>query len=693
MSLKPIMALFFMLIITSCFAQLEEKRADKLAGQLESVESFVSLKPDSAIIVLNDIRQEAKAQSDVLSQAKSFSLIGKAYLRKLELDSSKLNYKKAQEFIVKTESSNEFDEQLWEIQKGLADIYTRLYEEDSANHYLNELEQSPLLNLDEQERKANLIYLKCYLNYKMENYEECIQYGLKILELNRDTSNQNLIYELNTKMLLAKTFYDLEDVVSAQKYFEQCLEIETLNRLALRFTNAPKYSYAIFLMENADNDVLDGGDSIQQIHFREKAKQLMIELNASPNLTAYNTALYSNGMAEALFYDKMYDSAIVYHKRAFDYFSKNGFNLYSGVILLNMSLCHFENENLDAALSVGLKGKTIVEEEGNMYYKRFAYEVLYKVYEKQGDAAQALIYFRNHVEIDDSLRREEELLKISDLESKYELGQKEQELVFKDKELQLSEEVSQSKSRMIWAFGVGLFLVLMLSIFLFNSNREKKMINGYLVEKQDIIEENLKEKEALLREVHHRVKNNLQVISGMLQLQADKMDDSRVDQVMQEGQERIKSMAIIHQRFYEGEEIRDISFGEYLQELTEEISLTYGSEQLIQLNIEDNKERFNIDTSIPLGIIVNELISNAYKHAFSVKKQGEITIQLLQKAGGLCSLIIKDNGKGLPKNFNIEETQSMGLKLVRILIKQMHGELEYSNNEGAQFIITFPSNT
>ena len=177
-----------------------------------------------------------------------------------------------------------------------------------------------------------------------------------------------------------------------------------------------------------------------------------------------------------------------------------------------------------------------------------------------------------------------------------------------------------------------------------------------------------------------------------MQLQADKMDDPKVEAIMQEGQERIKSMAMIHQRFYEGEELRDISFGEYLQELTEEISASYGKKQLIQLNIEDSKERFNIDTSIPLGIIVNELISNAYKHAFTIKDKGEIAIQLIKDSAITSKIIVSDNGKGLPEGFDLENTSSMGLKLVRILVRQMRGELSFLNDNGAQFIISFPSN-
>ncbi|MBL4709540.1 MAG: sensor histidine kinase [Flavobacteriales bacterium] len=695
--LRLIIVFFLITTAKTSLGQLKESRTNNFDEQLESLRTVVSLRPDSGITILREIKKEAEAQQDLLSQAKSLTLIAWAYLLMLELDSSIINYKEAEVFVKASQltkeaarNQNEHAELLWDIHKGLLEDYTKLYQEDSANHYLNKLEVSPRLNLGGQEKKAGLIYMKCYLNYKMENYKECIQYGLEILDIKRDTSKQLLIYEVNTKMLLAKTFIDLEDILNAQKYFEQCLKIETLNRIPARFTNSPKYSYAIFLMENADNPIL-GGDSSKQVPIFKKAKQLLIELNVSPNLTAYNRALYSNGMAEALFYDNRYDSAIVYHRKALKFSNEKGYRIFSANVILNISLCFFENNELDSSLYNALKGLEIMEEEKNVYYLRFGYRVLYQIYEKQGKFNEALTYYKRHVEMNDSLSREEELVKISDLESTFELGQREQDLVFKEKELELLEEVSQSKSKTILIFGGGLIAVLLLSIFLFRSNREKKIINGFLVEKQDIIEENLKEKEALLREVHHRVKNNLQVISGMLQLQADKIDDPRVDEVMQEGQERIKSMAIIHQCFYEGEELRDISFGDYLRELTKEISAFYGSKEFIQLHIEDNKERFNIDTSIPLGIIVNELISNAYKHAFTFKEKGEIAVQLLQRTDGLCSLIIKDNGVGLPDKFNIEETQSMGLKLVRILIKQIRGELEYLNNGGAEFIITFPS--
>jgi PAS domain S-box-containing protein len=203
------------------------------------------------------------------------------------------------------------------------------------------------------------------------------------------------------------------------------------------------------------------------------------------------------------------------------------------------------------------------------------------------------------------------------------------------------------------------------------------------------LKESLKEKEVLLKEVHHRVKNNLQVISSILNLQSSYVKDKKTLDILRESQNRIKSMSFIHESLYQTTDFSEINFSEYVVSLSKNLVHSYGIyDDLIDLNMSVGKISLNLDLSIPCGLIINELVSNAIKYAFSDKEKGEINIELFEKNDNV-HLIVQDNGLGLPKEINYKETDSLGLQLVTTLVEQINGKIELDNNKGAKFTITF----
>jgi two-component system, sensor histidine kinase PdtaS len=202
-----------------------------------------------------------------------------------------------------------------------------------------------------------------------------------------------------------------------------------------------------------------------------------------------------------------------------------------------------------------------------------------------------------------------------------------------------------------------------------------------------------KEKEALLKEIHHRVKNNLQIVSSLLNIQSEYITDSKIIDFVHENQGRVKAMALIHQMLYQSDKFTRIDFNDYLTQLTKTLSNIYQSPRCkVDTHIVAEKVAFDIDTSIPLGLIITELMSNAYKHAFNDSKTGTIEIGLQSVAPKGYELTVSDNGKGLPDNINLENNNSMGLKLIRILTEQLDGQLKAQNNNGALFTISFSEN-
>ncbi|MGB0881925.1 MAG: histidine kinase dimerization/phosphoacceptor domain -containing protein, partial [Vicingaceae bacterium] len=203
------------------------------------------------------------------------------------------------------------------------------------------------------------------------------------------------------------------------------------------------------------------------------------------------------------------------------------------------------------------------------------------------------------------------------------------------------------------------------------------------------LKESLSEKEILLKEVHHRVKNNLQVISSILNLQSSYVKDENTLNILKESQNRIKSMSFIHESLYKTDDFSKINFSEYISSLSKNLVHSYGIySNLVELKTKLEEVFLNLDLSIPCGLILNELISNALKYAFTDGKKGIIKIELFEK-NDLINLIVEDNGLGLPNTINYKETDSLGLQLVMTLAEQIDAKVELNNKKGAKYTIIF----
>jgi len=211
---------------------------------------------------------------------------------------------------------------------------------------------------------------------------------------------------------------------------------------------------------------------------------------------------------------------------------------------------------------------------------------------------------------------------------------------------------------------------------------ERKIIENKL-------EKSLEDKELLLKEIHHRVKNNLMIISSLLNLQSRYIKDEESKNIFKESQNRARSMALIHELLYQSTDIKNIDFGDYIRKLSNNLYHTYALDtSLIKLNIDADEILLDIDQSIPLGLIVNELVTNSLKHAFPQGESGEINIKFY-KQGIKNILEVKDNGVGFPEDIDYKNTDSLGLRLVTSLTEQIDGEIEFNNTSGTSFKIIF----
>ena len=249
-----------------------------------------------------------------------------------------------------------------------------------------------------------------------------------------------------------------------------------------------------------------------------------------------------------------------------------------------------------------------------------------------------------------------------------------------------------------WWFRLGILLISLATLFFLFWRRNKQLLATKNVlektvhERTSELNTSLQQKEVLLKEIHHRVKNNLTVISSLLELQSQSLTDQDAKTAFLEGQNRVKSMAMIHQRLYQNENFEAIEFKEFTQQLYHEINAVFNKDKhtVIFKNLMP-EILIDIDTAIPIGLIMNELFTNSFKYAFENTVRREITINLFKsEKKGEMILSYSDNGPGLPEGFDFLKAKSLGIKLIRMLAKQLSGKASYLKNENyANFIITF----
>lgn len=357
--------------------------------------------------------------------------------------------------------------------------------------------------------------------------------------------------------------------------------------------------------------------------------------------------------------------------------------------------------HLRKAKSVANETFDLTEKSGILQLKKKAIEVLYKANEELGDYKEALEYMKNYVDLKDSLLSQEKQKDMLALEAKYETEKKDLKIDILSKDAELSNLVlaktkeSQARQQNIiyslLAAAVGL---LILGLLIFRLYKQKQKNNSKLVEQYSIILSQKEENEILLKEIHHRVKNNLQIISSLLDLQSRGANDENTKMAVNDGQNRVRAMSLIHEMLYQNENMAEIDIKKYVGQLFSQIisiNSDLGSKKIEQqIEIPDNLN-LDIDTAIPLGLILTELLTNSFKYAFEDVQKGFISVELKKEGAAKYIMQVSDNGCGLPEDFQLNKTKTLGLRLVKTLSKQLKGKVDYSFEKGAKFVLKFQS--
>lgn len=326
---------------------------------------------------------------------------------------------------------------------------------------------------------------------------------------------------------------------------------------------------------------------------------------------------------------------------------------------------------------------------------RDGYKVKSDIAHRRRQDAQALQYYEQYNAWDDSVSNDARLQSIANIQSRAELAQKELEVQYETKKKTQENEILKLQNgnlrNEILGAAAAVFLLVVLAFLIYRVSRTRQRLNLELTEKNKLIERQSKEKDTLMLEIHHRVKNNLQIVSSLLNLQANSMTDAQAVTALRESQNRVKSIALIHQKLYAREELSAILLDEYVNELAAHLKSVFNADQVsIQTAVHPPHLRLDMDTSIPLSVILNELITNSIKYAHINRPGGIIRIEITDTLDGSCTLHFSDNGIGMPADFDFRTSTTLGMRIVNELSRQMRGRLSYAPDHGASFTLIFP---
>ncbi len=394
----------------------------------------------------------------------------------------------------------------------------------------------------------------------------------------------------------------------------------------------------------------------------------------------------------ALYVDKKeYKNANYYYNKALMHYSTKKWTNEISMVYDNLGELALLQNKIDDAKAFYNKSLLIGKKINSPTEIMWAYQGLFLTAKKAKKFKDALSFHEFYVNLKDSLNKAQSKKDVMEAEALY--HQAEHKKKIKEQQIEIiktEKKVSQEKLKNIIyiTFSVAIFFILVLGSGFYLKLRNN---NKILIAQKDTITNNLKEKELLLKEIHHRVKNNLQIISSLLNLQKHNINNKEVERIISETQNRITAISLVHQKLYQSENIGKIDFCVYLQELVDQQKIIFSTiEKPVRSVIEAPKHvDLSLDIAVPLGLIVSELITNAFKHAFNNNKNPLLILKLKELTQNNYELMIKDNGKGLSKEFEKEKNESLGMELVKILTKQIDGEIHYKDEKGAVFYISF----
>ncbi|MEY8848515.1 tetratricopeptide repeat protein [Psychroserpens sp. XS_ASV72] len=537
---------------------------------------------------------------------------------------------------------------------------------DSASYYYNKAKAIYSEENDLNALAHTYIDLKALFTAKAD-YNEAKANIYKALDLYEQQNNKRGI--ANCYAHIGDLLYYENNYNEAIKYCDKAIEIqkkinakEDLAR-SYRF-KANSQLFTGFDLENALESINASIDIYQELG--ETGIPYMASLNWRGNVYKYM---------------ERYDKAIADYQANYDNSLAMGLERYLIPSLGNIGHVYVMQGNYEKALPYNLQAIDLIKKTGRNRNLWENYMHVSEIYESLGDYKNALYYHQLYASEHESFKDNVILSLENEAQAKYEVGQKNATILFQDEKID-----QQQRTKILYIILTGLLAIILFGLF-YNYRKRKKR-NEQLVSLNSELDKKNQQNELLLKEIHHRVKNNLELVKSLIALQSAQLEDSATKDAMIASQNRVQSMGIIHQKLYQGENLGSIDMKSYFINLGDGILDTFDAEDKVKIECAMEQLELDVDTAVPIGLIVNELLTNALKYAFPKDRKGNIEISLSRVNQDTLSLKIKDDGIGKTEGISATGT-GFGTQLIKLLTHQLNGKMEEQHQNGTSFLFEF----
>jgi two-component sensor histidine kinase len=559
---------------------------------------------------------------------------------------------------------NEDFKSLGEAYIGLAKWHEDHTVLDSSIVYLKKA--ISLYKKEEMSKPLADTYLLLVVNYSgTAEYDKASEAVYKALALYEKTDDQRGVAQCYTK--ISDLLYYSDSYAEGAEYCKKAIAIQE--------KNGYEEDMALSYRRLAENQLFLGNleESLANMNHAIDLYKKIGE-NGPPLLACYN------GRGNIYKYMERYDEAIADYNRCYYGAEKIGFIRYMMPPTANIGHVYLLQGKYAEALPYNLKAIEIMKRIGNTKNLWENYMHVSNIYSELGDYKNALeyheLYEQGHTEYLNTIIARKD----SELQVKYETAQKDLEIL--DQEAKIAQ---QRKTQFLYIGIAGLLAVILFGMYftLKNIRKKRKALSVLNIE----LDAKNKQNELLLKEIHHRVKNNLEMVKSLIALQSAKLEDGASKEAMLASQNRVQSMGIIHQKLYQGENLGSIEMKDYFINLGEGVLDTFNAEEKVKIECAMDDLNLDVDTAVPIGLIVNELLTNALKYAFPEGAKGQINISLVKENNDLL-LKVTDNGIGKTEGSKPKGT-GFGTQLIQLLTQQLNGTISEDYKNGTAVFFNF----
>ena len=516
------------------------------------------------------------------------------------------------------------------------------------------------------------------------NFNKALEYALQSVQYSAYASDKKMLQGFYGE--LAQVYQELGEPERSAYWYEKCIR----EREKLGFPLFVMYRTMSLMVVQLvkDNRAVQALSSLRQMEQKMPPVTHADKASLAQSYAYCYSAQNRNDMAEKKFLEMIAEySGAQTHKEVLS------------IAYLDIGKFYVTTGHYEKAAKYLKTSAVYAKNSAALSRQKDLYLLLFKVDSATGNFFSAIQNFRYYKELNDSIFSEVKSQQISDLMIRYETDKKDDNIKFLEKERMMQEgKVIQANQTRNWMLGVAILLLLIIALLVNNarmrqnSNKKLKIQQKEIQAKNNSLQQLVLEKEWLVKEIHHRVKNNFHTVIGLLRTQASYLKSQEAIEAMNESQQRIHTMSLIHQKLYQSENLSAINMSGYMHELVDYLRESFSIRKTIQFYLDIDPVELELSHCLPLGLIMNEAITNAIKYAFPGNKDGTILISLKSMGENQFRLRVQDNGIGLPPTSNSSNTGSMGMNLMQGLSEDIDGKLSILSGNGTTILLDFNHN-